>query len=79
MINLVNKLRSDQCLIHFERDNPESSQYIVEGRDNFLGWHLYRIPLSDFSAKIGNPGFGKISFIRLTCTGLTLWDRISVY
>jgi cell surface protein SprA len=46
------------------RQNP----LIVGGGSQ--GWYQYRIPLIDFTRKIGNPSFSVVEFIRVWFTGL---------
>lgn len=48
--------------------NKLTNKFIQGGGDN-AGWYLFRIPLKDFKAAIGNPSFSVVEFIRFWVEG----------
>lgn len=48
--------------------NKLTNKFIQGGGDN-AGWYLFRIPLKDFNAAIGNPSFSVVEFIRFWVEG----------
>jgi len=45
-------------------DHPDAV-YIKGGQDNDYGWRMYRIPLSDYSKKVGDPDMSRIEYARI--------------
>ncbi|MFC1728747.1 cell surface protein SprA [candidate division KSB1 bacterium] len=71
-----------QYTIFLGDDNPVSGKYIAGGQigeENDSGWRLYRIPLREFTGKIGDPVFSRIEFARLSVRDLEENQEISIY
>ena len=45
--------------------SPTYNKFVVGGFNNEKNWRLYRIPLQDFTKKIGNPELTRIEFMRI--------------
>jgi cell surface protein SprA len=56
--------------------NPVTNPQIVGGNDT-TGWFLYRIPIRKPTAKVGNPLFSNIQYIRVWFSGGHLKARIA--
>ncbi|MFC1477519.1 cell surface protein SprA [candidate division KSB1 bacterium] len=61
-----------QYTIDLGDDNP----YVAGNNNN---WRLYRIPLSEFSGKVGMPDLSRIEFIRLTFDDLKENQQLTLY
>ena len=46
------------------------NKFVQGGGDN-AGWYLFRIPLKDFTEKIGDPSFSVVEFIRFWVSGVS--------
>ncbi|UCE04391.1 MAG: cell surface protein SprA [bacterium] len=54
--------------------NHADTIYIVGGQDNLKGWRQYRIPLNQYSKKVGEPDMSRIEYARIwidNCTAGT--------
>ncbi len=45
-------------------DHPDTV-YIEGGQDNAYGWRMYRIPLADYTKKVGDPDKSRIEYARI--------------
>ncbi len=43
----------------------KDTMYIAGGQDNEYGWRLYRIPLSEFTKRVGEPDMSRIEYVRV--------------
>jgi len=68
-----------QFAIHLGDDHPLSSRYIVGGMDNAKGWRQYRIPLTEFTGKVGNPDLSRVEYARVSLTEMREDQFISIY
>jgi len=52
-------------------DTTEAVKENIIAGNGYNGWHLYRIPLQDTSAAIGNPSLTNVEYIRVFCQGVS--------
>lgn len=77
-------LRNDyfEYTINIAFNGPDYAQYVVGGQPKDPAkdkkWRLYRIPLSDFKRKVGNPEFTRIEFMRIWIEDLDVNDQITI-
>lgn len=59
-------MRSDYFEYTFSLSKThKDTSLIAGGQDNEAGWRMYRIPLNEFSKKIGEPDMSRIEFARI--------------
>ncbi len=68
--NQVLDLQNHYFSYNFPLDRSDSNPLIVGGKGNPAGWRLFRIPLTDYTSKVGDPTFTQIRFARIWLTGV---------
>jgi len=57
----------------------EFTGYEVETYENISGWKYYRIPLSEFARKVGEPDFARVEYARVWVDHMPEKSQISIY